>query len=175
MAYREIPSGAGLARHPEIVRTTLEQLASTEDPTARGPSARSLWWRFDFEYQQSEPTQALCAPASCPSVPSGPYRLERYMQFRNPARIGPYIEDKDYLGELLVQAVIVIRLLFGELPLALEYVDDPEAEGDDGLELHISGLVSADEALSVLDRLDEEWWLDALPLARGRLSITAEF
>ena len=69
------------------------------------------------------------------------------------------------------------RAIFGEdADLVLEVQADRDSEEPDE-HLYVmlrTGLPSA-EATKRLDKLDEDWWLDAVPQARGRMTIALEF
>jgi hypothetical protein len=94
---------------------------------------------------------------------------------RNIDRVMSFIQDHSFLRTLLPEARHYINNYFPDSPLALEVITDPE--GDTSVQLVISILtsLSPDVALERLDALDQEWWLNALPRARNKLSIRVEF
>ncbi len=66
--------------------------------------------------------------------------------------------------------------LFGSHPeVALEVIIDSEAVDDRELFAFIRTSLPSDEVLTKLDRLDHEWWLDAMDRAKGKLCIHVEF
>ena len=83
----------------------------------------------------------------------------------------------DFLVDLLLEAREHIRTHFGpDTPAALEVFHDPEDEhGDPELFALIETTLPAEEALMRLDRLDETWWLEALPRSQFILTITLRF
>lgn len=81
-----------------------------------------------------------------------------------------------YLLPLLVEAHKKVAEYF-ELPAKpiLEVISDPESEGDQQLFLLIPTYHAPQQALFRLDQLDQEWWLDVLPQARGKMTIDVEY
>lgn len=81
--------------------------------------------------------------------------------FKNPAEIRKFLwTHKDLIGTLL-EAHKQIKRVFGEnmIEVYLEYGRDPE-EDFEGLFAVIKTNLSPEESLDLLDRFDEEWFLD---------------
>lgn len=57
----------------------------------------------------------------------------------------------------------------------LEVVTDPEIMGQRDLVAFILVEQSAEEACETLDRLDKDWWLDALDRAEDHFHIALEY
>jgi hypothetical protein len=76
---------------------------------------------------------------------------------------------------LLREAYTHIRKYFLSSKLFLEVVADPEAKDEEQLVVFIAANHDPDEASEALNRLDEDWWLDAMERAQDKLSITLEF
>ena len=76
-----------------------------------------------------------------------------------------------FLVPVLREARRSIAAMFGpETPVILEVSTDPE-EGDSALFARIETALPDPAALDRLNRLYEEWWLDALPAAEGFLHV----
>ena len=81
------------------------------------------------------------------------------------------------LVPLLHEAHGQVQRVFGaEAPLVLEVVANPEAsDATPDLFLYVQTQLSVAAARERLAQLDDEWWLDALPRAEGRLAIALEY
>jgi hypothetical protein len=102
--------------------------------------------------------------------------LEVQFEFTHEAE--RFLLKHDYLAAILSEAYKRIRPYFLTASLFLDVVIDPEVAGDNDTEqLVLTILTDLDvaEAMARLDRVDEEWWLGALPAARGKIAITLEF
>jgi hypothetical protein len=101
--------------------------------------------------------------------------LEKLYQFRNHGCVTGFLREFSFLAGLLVETHAMIQQHFGtSSEIALEVVEDPETEERQLFAL-IKTFLPPDEAIEALDRLDQEWWLDALPGAHGKLSIDVEY
>ncbi len=70
----------------------------------------------------------------------------------------------------------VARIFGPDVPLVLEVIPNPEAvDALPELFLYIQTRLPVHEARARLEKLDDEWWLDALPGADGRLNIALEY
>ncbi len=102
--------------------------------------------------------------------------VEPLYDFRRPREVSTFLQAHPFLLPLLVEAHEKIAEYFepSTKPI-LEVITDPESE--DGRELFV--LVpthdTPEEALSRLERLDQEWWLDVLPQALGKMTIDVEY
>jgi hypothetical protein len=74
-----------------------------------------------------------------------------------------------------LEALSIIRRLFGsETVIFLSLVVDPEDEDFEELFISIVSDKPTDEALNLLDRFDEEWFVDVLPQTKNLLNVTVE-
>jgi hypothetical protein len=102
--------------------------------------------------------------------------LEQRYTFRRPEEVMEFLQAHPFLVPLLEEARGQIRQYFGPSPeVVLEVVTDPEAENDRERFALVQTTLAADEALCCLDRLDQEWWLDASDQAHCLLNIDVEF
>lgn len=88
-----------------------------------------------------------------------------------------YISRHAFLVPVLREARVAIERVFGDALERLRYevFSDPETpEPTEQLYLHIGSRLPAPDAFALLTRLDQEWWLDAIDRAKGRLVITVE-
>ena len=98
-------------------------------------------------------------------------------RFNDREAVTGFLQRHDFLVDVLVEAREHIRMHFGpDTPTALEifYDLDDEHEEPDLLAL-IETTLPPEEASAQLDRLDETWWLDALPRGRYVLHIDVRF
>lgn len=116
-------------------------------------------------------------PALAPDPTEPLTRLAQHYTFRRPAEVTAFLHEHPNLSAVLFEALAVIPRYFGDdAPLFLEVFTDPEAEpATRELFVIVQTTVEPDEALARLDRLDEEWWLDASPDGSGILVISIEF
>ena len=98
-------------------------------------------------------------------------------RFNDREAVTGFLHRHDFLVELLIEAREHIRTHFGpDTPAALEVFHDPEGEhGEPDLLALIETTLPPEEALMRLDRLDETWWLEALPRSQFILTITLRF
>jgi len=105
-----------------------------------------------------------------------PEALEKLYTYRRPMEVKGYIKAHSFLVPLLVEAYDKIGEYFGSNPaVVLEVVTDPEADDYRELFAFIQISLSPEEALSRLDQLDKEWWLDASDKAQNHFCIDVEF
>jgi hypothetical protein len=86
-------------------------------------------------------------------------------------------EGSPHLVPLLIEARQQVGRVFGpDAPLVLEVVENPDAsEALPELFMYIQTRLPVQAARARLAQLDDEWWLDALPRAAGRLNIGLEY
>jgi len=86
-----------------------------------------------------------------------------------------FVVENPSLSGLLFEAYKIIPGFFAsEVKMALEVVADPEALGDRQLFVLIRTVLPRKEARQGLAELDQEWWLNALPRAEGKMEIALE-
>lgn len=102
--------------------------------------------------------------------------VEPRYDFRRPPEVSSFLQAHPFLLPLLVEAHEKVTEYFepSTKPI-LEAITDPEAEDSQELFVLIPTHDTPEEALSRLDRLDQEWWLDVLPQARGKMTIDVEY
>lgn len=98
--------------------------------------------------------------------------LGRFYIFSNPIEVKRFLLTHDYLIDPLFEAYWQIIKVFGEniVEVCLEYGRDPE-EDFEGLSVIVKTNLSPDQSLDLLDKFDEEWWLDVEDRIRTVLSI----
>lgn len=102
--------------------------------------------------------------------------LERLYALRRRDEVIAFLSDHPFLVALLEEAHSEIQIYFNSyLQMTLEVVADPEAIDDRELVLFIQTELPPVEALASLDRLDEDWWLEASDASRGKLCIHVEY
>ena len=110
---------------------------------------------------------------SYPAVEVPP--LEQVYDVRKPAEVSRFLKEHPYLTPFLSEAYSHIRKYFQSSKLFLEVVADPEAIDEEQLVVFIAVNHDPDEASEALNRLDRDWWLDAMERAQDKLTITLEF
>lgn len=101
-------------------------------------------------------------------------RLKQLYAFREPERVGQFLEKHPFLVPLLLEAPTEINYHFPGDSLFLEVAIDPEAVSseDDELFLLIVTNIDAEEAVEKMWNLDEKWWLKASGKSRNKLEIS---
>lgn len=129
------------------------------------------------EKEWSEPTKFYTPPS--PDIPvlaeRSISRLRRLYEFRGGLALELFLRNNDFLIPLLLDAHEEIREHFDSgARAALEIVEDPEARGDQQLFVIVRTKFPPKVARALLAQLDQDWWLDALPAARGKMEIATE-
>ncbi|MBL7075352.1 TIGR04255 family protein [candidate division KSB1 bacterium] len=101
--------------------------------------------------------------------------LERLYTFREREEVLWFLERYPFLVSLLLDAYKEIGNYFPYSQVFLEVITDPEATEDSQLVIFIATNLAPDKADDRLERFDEDWWLDALDRAQGKLCIDMEF
>jgi hypothetical protein len=102
--------------------------------------------------------------------------LSRLYNIRRESEVFKFLEDKPAILSLVLEAHEHIRDYFGySTELVLEVITDPEATEDYELVIFVRTSLSSDDAFSMLELLDEEWWLDASSDMNEKLCIHVEF
>lgn len=102
--------------------------------------------------------------------------LEELYVFRRRMEVLRFLDVHPFLVPLLLEAYAKIGRYFEPYhEVFLEVISDPEATNDRQLFAFIGTRLSPDQALDSLERFDEEWWLDVLDQAQGKLCIDVEF
>lgn len=105
------------------------------------------------------------------AVRSGIETLTDIYKFNNPSEILSFLNKAGNLViEVLKDAPNHITKLFGNVPLHLEVVHDPE-ENFELLFIDIKTDLPASSAVDLLDMLDDEWWLKVDTNVRKMLAV----
>jgi len=87
-----------------------------------------------------------------------------------------FLEDHFYLTSLLNEARLYIARYFPDAPVTLKLEADPEGGAQNEQLMVLIGTTNSPEvALANLKRFDEDWWLDKVAQARGKMAINVEF
>ncbi len=101
--------------------------------------------------------------------------LEQFYSVLKPEKVADYLEKFPFLVPLLTLAHSEIRKYFMPARLFLELVTDPDAYDTIDLVLFIIPDCTPNEASKSFDQLGEDWWLDTMPQAQGKLLIVTEY
>ena len=100
--------------------------------------------------------------------------LEGLFTLTKQREVKAFLLNHDYLIEVLREAYRQIRQTFGKaVELYLELHHDPEEDFEE-LFVIVKGIYNPEEALNLLDNLDNRWFLDVLDKTEGNLNITVE-
>jgi hypothetical protein len=109
-----------------------------------------------------------------PSSPLPPPWLNGHahrMTLRQPEAVKAFLEENHFLIPVIEEASVKLVEYFGaETPLVLEIRSQAEDEGSE-LFLYVKTDLPVPEALTRLDRFDEEWWLDEMGRSRNLMVI----
>lgn len=98
------------------------------------------------------------------------YRFQDYQD------VSDFLRARPYLIQLLSEAYANIRRLFPpSSQLVLEVVRDPEGDSSGRLFLYIQAPLTVEAAYSLLQRIDDEWWLEAATRSRCQLTIDVDY
>jgi hypothetical protein len=87
-----------------------------------------------------------------------------------------FLEDHFHLTSLLYEARPHIARYFPDAPVTLEVAADPEGGAQTEQLMVLIGTFNSPEiALANLKRFDEDWWLDKVAQALGKMAINVEF
>lgn len=93
-----------------------------------------------------------------------------------PATVAQFIQENAFLAELLVEIRAKVSEMFGAATqIRLDLLDDPEFLGQPKLYAVILTPLAAEAALALQARLDDDWWLDNLDRAQGKLNLCVEY
>jgi hypothetical protein len=102
--------------------------------------------------------------------------LAKAYQFKDYAVVRAFLNSNAFLILLLREAHNKIKSHFGfDTEIGLEVFTDPESDDGQKLFALIFTALPVDEALERLERLDQEWWLDAITRAKERLNLDVEY
>lgn len=104
------------------------------------------------------------------------HRLYEFRGVREGLAVENFLQENSFLGSLLFEAYEEVRNHFGfGVRIALEIVADPEAQEDQQLFVVIRTKFPPKAARVLLSGLDQDWWLDALLKAQGKMGISLEY
>lgn len=102
--------------------------------------------------------------------------LDRTYTFRDREDVAAFLAEHPSLADLLVEASSRIARLFPlPQPLALEVFHNLEEEDEGILFVVVPTKLAPEEALRRLDRLRDEWLVDAVRRTRGRFNVNTEY
>jgi hypothetical protein len=103
-------------------------------------------------------------------------RLESIYALREEARVRSFLEKNAFLAPLLLRANRKIRDYFDASSIiVLEVSVDPENAKFQELWARIQTHLSPADALQILTRFDEEWWVQASAASKNLLNIKLEY
>lgn len=104
------------------------------------------------------------------------HRLKDLYSFRDMIAVQCFLQTHFHLIEILLEAYPYLEKHFeSNFQVALEVVNDPEVQDRQQLFAYILTSLPVDEALSRLDSLDKEWFLDQLDRVDDFFNFDLEF
>jgi hypothetical protein len=101
--------------------------------------------------------------------------LDRVYLIRERGKVSNFLATNGFLLPLLKESAQEIRKRFGqETALVLRMSVNPDGE-DRELFINIQTPLPFAEAFPLLERIDEEWWLDNASKANGKLELILEY
>lgn len=101
--------------------------------------------------------------------------LEKLYSFKEPQAVYDFLESNPFLVPLLQEAHGEIRKHFPNSRLFLQYITDPEIYNPQlAVFLTRPENLDAEERIDLLERLDDDWWLDAEPRSQRKMIICFE-
>jgi hypothetical protein len=89
--------------------------------------------------------------------------------------IAHFLMEHRFLVPVILEAMLRIRRIFGdEAVIFLALIVDPEDEDFEELLISIVTDRPTEKALDLLDRFDEEWFMEVLPQTKNLLNVTVE-
>jgi hypothetical protein len=99
-------------------------------------------------------------------------QLSRLYVIRDPERVLAFYAENRFLFDLLLEIPTQIKKYFGQdVELILRLSQEPEFPSARELVVEIKSGLSVKEEISLLDKFDEEWWLDNSGKADCKLNI----
>ncbi|HAZ46830.1 MAG TPA: hypothetical protein DDW76_30775 [Cyanobacteria bacterium UBA11369] len=110
-----------------------------------------------------------------PLLPTDIESLEKLYTFQGKTEVLQFLEKYPFLVPILLKGYEPTRKYFPDAQLFLQVVTDPEAasKDDDMLWIYIERPFDFDPetAIDTLEKLDDDWWIDAEKRAQGKLFI----
>ncbi|MBO1347587.1 MAG: hypothetical protein EBE86_009410 [Hormoscilla sp. GUM202] len=101
--------------------------------------------------------------------------LEKLYSFKEPQAVYDFLESNPFLVPLLQEAHGEIRKHFPNSRLFLQYITDPEIYNPQlAVFLTRPENLDVEERIDLLERLGDDWWLDAKPRSQRKMIICFE-
>ena len=101
--------------------------------------------------------------------------LKTLYLFRDEVDVTSFLEKHSFLTPLLLEAHQKIEEYFGPSSVSLEVSIDPDDASYEELWALIQTSLRAAEAVRLLTKFDEEWWLDASVSSQELMNFNLEF
>lgn len=96
--------------------------------------------------------------------------------FREPLQVKQFLLEHAFLIPILFELYPRAAKYFGgTLFISLEVIADGESSAESQIFAYVQTTARLEEGLARLKRFDDEWWLDAMRFAHGRLVVDLEF
>lgn len=101
--------------------------------------------------------------------------LGNYYQISDSVEVYEFAEQNE-LVPFLIEAAREIQKVFGNnIVIELEKAIDPELKDDISIFAYIQTDISVDEALSKIDKIEDDWFLENLHRAKGRFNFDVKW
>lgn len=106
---------------------------------------------------------------------AGLHELEFLYAFRRREEVLNFLGLNPFLMPVLVEAQAELKTYFPNAELYLEMFTDRETIEGDHLIIFIATDLRGTEALKILDRFDDTWWINNIDRVGGKISINLEY
>ncbi len=102
--------------------------------------------------------------------------LAREYEIHNPPEVAEFLSRNTFLLDLLKEIPSKIFQYYGsEQKIALEVFYEPDFPQSSKLWVSVLTERSAEEARSIMDKIDEDWWLENIDKAKCKLNIGIDY
>lgn len=102
--------------------------------------------------------------------------LAKDYEIHNPKEVGEFLGNNLFLLDLIGEIPSQIRKYFGKKQkLVLEFFLDPEDPNWHRLHILVPTNSSVDEARTLMDKFDENWWLDNEPRSNSKIMVNLRY
>ena len=97
--------------------------------------------------------------------------LHYFYEINDLIELENFIIENDFLTISTIDAVDEIEKFFGKVNLSLKILKIYEESYFEQLQICIETNRSIEDSLALLDKFDNDWWLEQLPIVKDKLSI----
>jgi hypothetical protein len=165
--YRVVYQGSTIVGPPYVTSVMTDAFVNLPDLGATPTSYTTVLSSTGMSLRTPSSTSTVWVS---PSDPPGAIELLESFRFSDLSEIMLYLIREPELIALLNQSLVAARSAFGEtVRLSLELSQTPDVPSGE-LYCMIQTALTAEQAMRALRAFDEQWWIDRVPLAAGKLN-----